>query len=168
MPYPALVTRHSSHLPLILHLGYVVPATTTPKALAKLKPVQIQKVLAIISARTMTRGGKEDRPHFILEEIRRDEIMLWEDQAARREGTIRSGEDDATRQHLTLVPGTHGHDLKLEFDLQSDSRNGKEQTPLKDCSLSLRAPNLEREVSPIIPFFSITANVTFHSTSSRS
>lgn len=147
--YPLIATRYSPTLPILVHLSYVVPPTSTPKSVAKLKRVLVDKAVVIICSRTTTRGGKEERPHFIIEEIRREEIKLWDEHIeATPTRSSQRGEVENGRRHLALLPGTEGHDLKLAFDLQSLglSPSGLPLIAIRDVPLSVRTPNIEREV----------------------
>lgn len=94
----------------------------------------------------MTRGGKEERAHSTLEPIRTHEISLWD------EAGFETSESKSMvgRKHLLLDPSGKGRDLRLMFNLQDDriSENGSVKSlPLRECGLSLRTPNVEREVS---------------------
>lgn len=174
IPYPPITTRYSPSFPILVHLSYVVPPNSTPKSLAKLKPAFVDKAVIIICSRTTTRGGKEDRPHFIIEEIRRQEIKLWDEEIeAVPTRSSQRGEVENGRRHLVLLPGAEGKDLKLPFELQSLglSPNGAPLIAIKDVPLSLRTPNIEREVRlfgfpccevELMPFLQYIISITIH------
>lgn len=69
-----------------------------------------------------------------------------------RSSFSRRGEYEDGRKHLALVPGQKGKDFKIEFDLQSlgVTPAGKEFSALRDCALSVRTPNIEKEVSSVL------------------
>lgn len=168
LPYPAIFPRHASHLPILLHLSFTPPDTTssaTPlsPAAASTPPrsVAIDKAVLILSRRTLARGGRETRPQFGLVEMRRVEVKLWAGEDTGDELTQMSslapmdsrasakvGEVEDGRAHLRLVCGEKGVDLKLEFPMQTEgmSQSGKRLIPARELLLSCRTPNLEVEV----------------------
>ncbi|KAK4693416.1 hypothetical protein P7C70_g8928, partial [Phenoliferia sp. Uapishka_3] len=151
-PSPLLISRHAASLPLLLHLSYSINPSF--KTLPKLKPIYLDKIVATLSAKTLTRGGPEEAPRFSIEEIRRVEIKLWDTTMEPNElrlikSTAKStpGAVDAGKVHMRLVPTEVGHDVKVGFDLQSTELGalGKINKALKDSIVSFRTPNLEME-----------------------
>ena len=135
VPYPITISRHvQSGLPILLHLSYPLPASLSTKKTLKIKPIAIEKVVFTLSRRTYTRG-RETRPILKIEELRRQEILLL----------------DPTNSKLPLVllPDGLGHDIELVFEMQKEGVmvDGTGMTPLRKTSLSIRTPNIEREVS---------------------
>lgn len=131
LPLPAMITRHARTLELLLHVSFDIPGA---REAAKVKPVFFHSVLITLSRRTITRGGREDRPHFLIEELRREEVALA---------------NDAGTGPLRLAP-REGRDLRIRFDLQSTgavlvNNLPREQVPVRDLGLSFRTPNLEHE-----------------------
>lgn len=99
--------------------------------------------MIVLALRTQTRGGKEERSHFLLQELRRQEVMLFDDEDLDPSRTARG------RKVLSLDPDGTGRDFLVEFDLQGEaiSTAGKKLVPLRTMGLTLRTPNIEREVS---------------------
>lgn len=119
-----------------------------------MKPIVIEQAIITLVLRTMTRGGKEERAHSTLEPIRTHEISLWDEAGFE---TIES-KSTLGKKHLLLDPAGKGRDLKLMFNLQDDwiSEDGfTKSIPLRECGLSLRTPNVEREVSCLLLFPSL-------------
>ena len=132
VPYPITISRHAaSGLPILLHLSYRLPPSSSGK---KAKPIVMEKVVLTLSRRTYTRG-RDTRPLLAIEELRRQEIVLLN--------------PTNPKLPLVLAPNEPGHDIELEFQMQSEGLmvDGRELTTLRSMSLSVRTPNIEREVS---------------------
>lgn len=122
--------------------------------------LSIDKIVLILSRRTLARGGREERPIFGLEEMRRVEMKLYEDEESSTNMSklapqdsrlsVRANEMEDGKTHMRLECGAPGRDLKLEFPMQSivePGPHGKKCWPARDLRLSLRTPNVEMEVS---------------------
>lgn len=132
LPLPAMIARDAPHLPILLNLSLESK---------KSKPVTFDKAVVVLVRRTLTRGGNDEKPVVLLEELRRQTFNLAELGAA---GSVDS------KGHLQVEPTTNGTDLKLEFNVQSEGsytsdKGDKQLQPLRDLSLSIRAPNVEHE-----------------------
>ena len=130
LPLPAMITRHATHLECLLYVSFDLPQSRDP---SRARPIVFESVLFTLSRRTLTRSGREERPQFLIDELRREEVALT----------------DAAGGRLRLSPG-EGRDLRLSFDLQSQgfvmvNGGAKELVPLRAAGLSLRTPNVERE-----------------------
>ncbi|KAM0786492.1 hypothetical protein ACM66B_001950 [Microbotryomycetes sp. NB124-2] len=155
VPKPATINRHDAHMTVLCH--FCLKGTLTTAALPP-RTLSIEKVVVILTRRILTRGGRDDRPKYSLEEVRREELKLWESQEdaltrmrtllpAVSRASLREGEVEEGRAHLRLVSGDPGVDLRLEIPLQGSDTNskGKRNIPLRDLQLSTRAPNIELE-----------------------
>lgn len=170
IPYPSTFARHAAHLPILLHLSFTLPDSTasnpplSPSNLP-LRSIAIDKVVLILSRRTLARGGRDDRPQFGLEEMRRVEMKLWDDvQSGSTQmdaiapvdsrSSVKVGEVEDGRSHLRLESGGNGVDLKLSFPMQAElgvGTNGNRMKPCRELQLSTRTPNFELEVSALSP-----------------
>ncbi|ORY64739.1 hypothetical protein BCR35DRAFT_308636 [Leucosporidium creatinivorum] len=164
IPYPSTFARHALHLPVILHLSFTLPdSTSSNPALSPpnipLRSIAIDKVVLILSRRTLARGGRDDRPTFGLDEMRRVEMKLWDDIGSGStqmdaiapvdsRSSVKVGEVEDGRPHLRLESGGKGVDLKLEFPMQTELGSGPYGNRMKPCrelQLSTRTPNFELE-----------------------
>lgn len=112
-------------------------------------------MICTLALRTITRGGKEERAHFVLDSIRSQELFLWNDEGFESGFTLplpsrpskgKSVVNGIGRKYLELEAGGKGRDFKLQFDLQTDwISDGTKSKPLRKCGLSLRTPNIEQE-----------------------
>ncbi|KAM0750415.1 hypothetical protein T439DRAFT_381107 [Meredithblackwellia eburnea MCA 4105] len=154
-PRPSSISRHAATIPMLFNLSYTLPEGASAKAVAKSKAMYIDKVVVMLTARILTRGGNDDRPKFYIEELRREERKLWEDSAedAPADGgrlrmikTTAHGVDRG-RTQLCLKPGEAGREVKLEIDLQSEGESvmGRPLVPVRQCTVSFRTPNVEVE-----------------------
>lgn len=148
-----------------MHISVTLPANASSSSASPPRVVAVDKVVIILSRRTLTRGGRDERPHFSLVELRREEIKLWDDDAAQplermatmaplsSRTSIKNGEIENGRPHLRLEAGGKGKDIRLDVPLQTVSMTpqGKQTVPARDFRLSMRTPNIESEVSSAAP-----------------
>ncbi|KAK4049166.1 hypothetical protein OIV83_004314 [Microbotryomycetes sp. JL201] len=155
IPKPATINRHDSHLTVLCHFSLKTTAST---ASGPPRTLSVEKVVVVLTRRILTRGGRDDRPKYGLEEVRREELKLWEPQQdaltrmrtllpAVSRASLREGEVEEGRAHLKLVSGEPGVDLRLEIPLQGDdlTTKGRRNVPTRELHLSTRAPNIELE-----------------------
>lgn len=171
-----------------MHVSVTLPENATNTSNATSRLVAVDKVVLNLSRRILTRGGRDERPTFALEELRRHEIKLWDDEndltrlpslaplssrTSARQNQIEDG-----RKHLQLPAGGQGIDIRLEMPLQTVeiTPQGRQTVPARDFGLSLRTPNIEAEVSntwlqdiqlELTPHHLITVHSFSHSSSSR-
>ncbi|KAK4046475.1 hypothetical protein OIO90_006559 [Microbotryomycetes sp. JL221] len=155
IPRPATFNRHDSHITVLGHFSLKAALTTSngpPRSLT------IEKIIVVLTRRILTKGGRDERPRYSLEEVRRDEIKLWETRESELErmttllpavsrASLLAGEVEDGRAHLRLVSDNNGVDLKLEIPLQTSemTSKGRMNIPARDLRLSTRAPNIEVE-----------------------
>lgn len=142
-----------------MHLSVTLPENTAGAASTPPRLVAVDKVVMSLSRRILTRGGRDERPTFALEELRRHEIKLWDDETSlarlpslaplSSRTSVKHNQVEDGRNHLRLPAGGEGIDMRLALPLQTVevTPQGKQTVPARDFSLSLRTPNVEAEVS---------------------
>ncbi|SCV75008.1 BQ2448_8037 [Microbotryum intermedium] len=157
---PLMLARHSPHLPILLYFSFLSPKEDMISTSAR--TLEVSQVVIVLSRRILLRSGREGRPKFHMDEMRREVVHLYDDEIRPTMETItpiNTMENSLSRSRTMPLNGlkrrglmlalgnANGVDLRIDFDMQSEGTgsNGKPLTPGKELGLSCRMPNVEFE-----------------------
>ncbi|KDE03093.1 hypothetical protein MVLG_06390 [Microbotryum lychnidis-dioicae p1A1 Lamole] len=157
---PLMLARHSPFLPILLHFSFLPSKEDTTSTPAR--TLEVSQVVVVLSRRLLLRSGREERPKFHMDEMRREVVDLYDDEIRPTMETItpiNTMENALSRSRTMPLNGlkrrvlmlslgdANGADLRIDFDMQSNGTgtNGKVLTPGKGMGLSCRMPNVELE-----------------------
>lgn len=158
VPRDFLVSRNAEAIPIILHLSYDPPPGAEK---IKNKHVTFTHVTASLSMRLTLQAGSKTEPAVEGRELRKMQFSLQDaflsEQMTRLSlvstKSTSTAPGDAGNGSLKLALG-QTLETKLLFEMQSDLppvETCQNAVKLKDCGLSFRTPNIEREVcSPLL------------------